>query len=434
MKKILKFYSISFFVLLSFVLAGPVFAIDKTSPTKTNTPKVIVLADVNIYNIKIISQEINNIKISFDIKNNQKAQAGLKYGVKLVKETANGQTLSDEYVYPEIFDISENTTLKKEITYTAPNSLAGDYKFLLTIQNESGSVLSLGSAGDVKLVSTGVGIEIIPESCSLSVALEKGNPKYILSQGVDIDPKENLNLVCTFVNNGKNSISVIPTYETHFRSMGGDIVKQQGGDITPITLSAQEKKEITLTLPKALDPQSYDIKVSLKSGSVNSNSIIVHYVLHGVSATINNFSLDKDYYKKGDIAKLSFLLSPSADRFPGSRLKASSIPSVVLTVSVVNDNKKDCINPINQTLTQSGFIELPFSIITDCKNPQASIQLKDTDGKTLDQKNFAFESRTISTSQNIRTILIVLGILIVAGFAFYFINLKKESNETIINQ
>ena len=75
MKKILEFYSISFFVLLSLLLAGPVFAVGITSTTNTNTQKVIVLADVNIYNIKIVSQEGNNIKISFDIKNNQGAQA-----------------------------------------------------------------------------------------------------------------------------------------------------------------------------------------------------------------------------------------------------------------------------------------------------------------------------------------------------------------------
>lgn len=66
---------------------------------------------------------------------------------------------------------------------------------------------------------------------------------------------------------------------------------------------------ISFILPKALEPQAYDVKVALKSSENTSNPIIIHYVLQGISATIQNLSLDKDFYNKGDTATLSFFWS-----------------------------------------------------------------------------------------------------------------------------
>jgi hypothetical protein len=385
---------------------------------------------VNVYNAKVVSQDGNIFNISFDVKNGGVPQAGLKYNISLLKETASGKFLSDKYIYPETLSLNANTTLNKSIVYTAPSTLTGDYSLLVTVENSSGIPLGLGIAGKVKLVSTVNTVEILPDTCYLSVVGEKGNIKYSLTQGVDIEKSESLSLTCTAVNPSKVTISAVPTYETHYRTLSGDTVAQEGGDVTSISFNAGEKKTISLNLPKSTKPQAYDIKVALSSNGILSNSVVVHYVLHGVSATIQNLSLDKDYYNNKDIAKISFLWFSSADNFPGSRLVATSQSEITLVAKITNDKQKNCVNPINQILSKTNLVELSVPVIANCNNPQVSIELKDTNGNTLDQKNFSFLSTSQPVSKStIPTILIViLGVLIVAGFAFYFINLKKKDH------
>jgi len=278
-------------------------------------------------------------------------------------------------------------------------------------------------------------VQILPETCYLSVVGEKNSPKYTLIQGVDIASTESLSLTCSVVSPLKTISSVVPTYETHYRDISGEVVTQEGGDVSPISFKALEKKLITLLLPKATKPQAYDIKTTLISNGISSNSIISHYVLRGESATIQTFSIDKDYYKVNDIAKLSVVWTPSADNFIGSRLSKSgtALPSLTLTGTINDDKQQACISPINQVVTDSK-VDISIPIITNCNNPQASIQLKDAKGNVLDQKTLSFKTniQTAAQESNTMMIFIIIGVLIVAGLAVYFIILKKKSNETNI--
>jgi hypothetical protein len=431
--KLLKISSVGFFILLLLFLSSPVFATGTETTQSISTSKAVVITDLSIHNAKIISQKDNVFNISFDVTNKEGAQAGLKYNVKLIKEdpTNGGQFVADEYTYPDLMSISSNSFINKSITYKAPDNLSGEYTLLVTIENSNGLPISLGIAGKVKNISSSNTIQIDPESCFLSVQGGNDSSKYNLTQGIDISSSEKLVLNCNAENPTKTTVSGIPSYETHYRTMSGDVVSQEGGDNAPVSFKASEKKLISLILPKATKPQAYDIKIALESGTVSSNSIIVHYVLHGESATIQNFSLDKDYYNKKDIAKVSFAWSPSSDGFSGSRLGASSLTGVILTARITNDQLKECITPINKVLDNNGIIELSPSVITNCKNPIATVELTDAKGNILDQKIFAFESKIPHLKNSLWPIvLIVFGVLVVAGLAFYFINLKKKSNET----
>ena len=448
---VLKISSISFFVLFSLILSTPVFAVETPTPTPaTPSGSAVIVADVNLYNAKIVSQKDNVINLSFDIANKEGVQAGVKYSVKLISETKNGQFSVDEYIYPEVLSLSANTKITKEITYTAPANLNGVYTVLLNIKNESSLPLGLGVAGKVNLVSTSKTAEILTDSCYLSVAGEKGSPKYVLNQGVDIAPTENLVINCTVVNSSKVSVSAIPTYETHYRTMYGEVVAQEGGDVAPLSLKAGEKKVVSLVLPKATKPQAYDVKFSLTSGDVTSNSVVVHYVIQGSSATIQNLSLDKDYYNKNDIAKISFLLSSSADGFPGSRAgKGSVVPETTLVANIFNDKNKECIAPISQ-IVKDTITDISTTILADCNNPKASIELKDANGNILASKNLSFESKSkneepkekeVPSDKNGSIIFIAFGSIVIAGLAVYFIRLRRKdylennlnkSNETDI--
>lgn len=434
---LLKYFSISFLVFVSLLLGSSAYA---TTMTTDDNGKVIVLADVNIYDAKITSQNGNQINISFNLDNGQGVQSGIKYSVSLIKENGGSQVEMDEFIYPEVLSLSSNSSIKKEISYIAPSNISGDYTLMVKAKSPSGLPLGLGIAGKVKLTSTVTGIMINTDTCNLTVVGEKGSPKYNLVQGVDIAANENLVLTCSAINSSKADISASPSYETFLRSVYGEQVLQDGGDIASISFKAGEKKNFSLTLPKAQKPQSYDIKVALKTGDVISNFVTAHYVLRGLSATIQNFSLDKDSYNKDDVANMSFMWSTSAENFPNSRLGETTVhPAITMTVSVLDDKNKECITPINQVIAEGakdGKVDLTAPITANCQNPQATITLKDPSGNILDQKFVSFETKTdkqdnAKSPGSSKTILIVFGILVVLGLAGYFISLKNKENETI---
>ena len=420
MKSIFKI-SLSLFVFLSLIISNQIEAV--TVPTKG-----IVLATVNIQNAKIISQENNVLDISFDLANEEGVQTGVKYGVKLVQETENGQFVVDEKVYDESLTLAENSTISRNITYTAPNNLSGDYVILIASKNDAGSPFGLSLLGKIKLNSTFKGVSLSSETCYLNIVDEKGSSKYNLAQGIDISFEETLKLSCTATNSADKTIKANPVFVTHFRTAYGEIVPQTEVVNEPITFKAGEKKNISVLLPKATVPQAYDVVTTLVYGESVSNSVTAHYVLQGASATIQNLSLDKDYYDRGETATLAFSWSPSADSFPGSRLGRSSVLSgIMLSGEITNGHGKKCASLINQptSINQSTKTEIPISITSSCVDPQVSLTLKDKDGKILDQKTFSVETSTKEKTASMAVaIIIVLAIIILA---IALIKLKKKT-------
>lgn len=441
--KLLKISSIGYLILFLFIfLTTPVLAAGTLSTPNTSTKDVNTqYSNVSVQNVTVVSQKGSVFNLSFDIVNSTKALAGIRYSIKLVGETAVGQYIADEYVYPDTLSLSPNNTLKKDILYNAPSGLSGDYTMIINVTNSSGLPLGIGIVGKIKNISTLDTVEILSNTCYLSVPSERENIKYSLSQGIDIAPSEKLALNCSIVNHSKEAVSSVPSYETHYRTLAGEIVTQEKGDTTPISFGGGETKAISLTLPKALKPQAYDTKVLLSTNGTFSNFVVVHYVLRGISATVQNFSLDKDYYKNKDTAQISLSWSPSADSFPGNRSGKSSIVNVSLVAKIVNDKQKDCITPINKVLDNTGTVQIAAPIIANCNNPIATLELTDSSGNILDQKILSFESKIQMARSGLKILLIIFGALIVVGLTIYFINLKKKgyvennlskSNETNI--
>lgn len=440
MKKILKFSSIGVFVLLfSFILASPSLAVEKTVPNE----EIKGTLDMGIFNVKILSQEGNNFKISFDVVNNDVPQAGLKYVLKLVKETDDkGQFLIDSYSPDEVFSVGSKSSLTKEFNYTAP-AVSGKYKIFVFLTNESGGSLGLNFAGEVSLSSKEGSLEILTDSCYLTIPSEKivkQQNKYTLLQGIDISKDENLKLNCEVNNPSKSSVDATPQYETHLRNMAGEIVSHEGGDSASLSFKPGEKKIVSLTLPKASKSQAYDVKVVLKNGSILSNPIIVHYVVQGASATILRASLDKDYYNKNDNANIFVYWAPSADSFSGSRI-GGGVEDKKLTIvsSIKNSTGGKCIKQTENNLAEistSHNANIPVVIKSNCKDPVLSLQIKDEAGNILDEKEFNFKSENVPNggSFNQVTLFIIVGVLIVVGLAIYFISLKKKNNNETINQ
>lgn len=435
-----KFSSISFLFIFSFILATPALAAVTPPVVKTTTTVVkpavkttlspVVLATVNIQDAKIVSQKGNVFTLSFTLSNREGLQTGVRYSVKLLTEKV--QVPVDEQIYAESLTLDPNSTTKKIITYTAPSILSGTYQLLISSSNASGFPFGMTPIGNVTLAASTKGIAITPESCTLQIDSDKVKKLYLPSQGVDIDPSETLRLTCMAVNSQDTVVTATPVFETRYRSADGDIVASTGGDTTPISFAKLEKKPFSILLPKVAKPQAYSLNVSLKSGGVLSNSINVHYVIRGASATIQNLSLNKDYYANGSTANLSLIWSPSADIFARSRaVSGTPVPNILLNLALVDYLGKSCATPLSQTLvqdTKAPKTDLSLVMTRDCYNPEAHVTLKDSKGTILDQKIFKVETTSVpkpkaSTSNALSIIILVIIIIIII---FIYMNKKKK--------
>ncbi len=409
------------------------------SVISTSSSEVITVATVNIHNPKIVEQKGNIVTISFDISNRKGAQPQIKYSVQLIKNSDRGQVLMDEKVYDETISLSENDRTNKRIIYQVPANLKGEYTILISSKNTNGFPLALALVGKVNLSIEGNidYVEIIPETCFLKVEGEVNSPKYSPLQGVDVLSDENLVAVCVIKSNASSSVTLTPNYETYYRTIYGEKVLHEGGDTKSITLEPKEEKIFSFVLPKAKKPQAYDAKVSFDGGNIQTNSVVFHYVLRGPSATIQNIVLDKDYYQVGDIAKVSFMWSPSADSFPGSRLgKGTTLSDVYLTLSISDINQKKCTAQIDQIISENAvnpIVEIFTPIISSCKNPQVSLFIKDNKGDVLTEESFIIETKAIPNTSNqlyffIKIIMVsILGFILFIGIILYVKKIKNEA-------
>ncbi len=407
----------------------------------------VVVADVNIYNSKIISQDNNTVVIGFDIFNRTGIQPDIRYSIQLVKidEQNNGGAVADTYIYPEIVNLGENMTVHKQVSYSIPPGLRGKYEVWVISQNSSGLMLGLGRAGIVTLVGNSAAtIEILSETCSLAVQEDKSKARYSLLQGVDISSSESLIITCAIRNGFDKSIKVTPKFGTFYRNVFGKEVEQTGGATSSVALKSGDNKLMSFILPKATNPQAYDVKFRLatEDGKTVSNTIIAHYVLQGASATIQNITLDKDIYYKGDTAKLMVFWSGSADGFMGSRVGTSTAIELPRFDIRINNFKGElCGELLNYQPISSVDKDIIVPIQRDCISPQVTFVLSSKsvqDGAPLlvqsDFKITTDESRLPlpeTFSKKISWFVLIFSVLIsiIVGIILY--KKKKKSSSSL---
>jgi hypothetical protein len=436
MKKITNLFVISclFFLSFSWVLAQE----------NQEEAKTTLVATVNIYEAQITSQNENKLEIRFDLSNREKNQPGVRYAVQLLKEEKVNeeqinQTLVDEKIYDEVISLSENQTLVKSIEYIAPKYLKGDFKLWLIAKNENGMMLALANPGEITLNGDNQYIEIKSDSCYMRVEGESGDKKYNLTQGLDVTKDEKIIAVCDVLNHFNEEITFTPKIETHWRSTFGELVEDSGEVQPSFTIKSQEQKEISITLPKAKDPQAYDAVLKLTTEEKEiSNSAAFHYVLSGNSATIQNLTLDKNYYQKGETAVASFFWSPSADGFPESRLGGTENEKSFLNITIKNNQNQNCIEPFKKELTNEPIINYDLNIQNDCLDPSITASIQDPSGNVLDEKVFSLRSeiKETDTSDQKKTnkllLFVIISLVAILGVILIFFLIRKSRSISII--
>lgn len=428
-----KFSLLGLFLSLSLILPSATFAATPVPEVKTTTntqseTKSTLVATVNIEDARIMSQDGNTFNIAFTLTNKEGLQTGVKYGVQLVADGA--KYISDEKVYDESITLNENSNVKKEIIYIAPSYLSGSYTLYLVSNNESSFPFGVASLGKAKLTATTKSLQIMNDSCYLQVKEEKAQTHYTLVQSVDIAPYETLKLTCTAINNTAATLSMVPYFETRYFSSFGKIATQNGGDYSAISFAKGEKKSFTISLPKGSIPQFYNMKVSLMNSTLSSNSVTAHYVVRGVSASVQKLSLDKDSYDIGDKGELAIIWQASSGNFTRSGVKSSTIPVVNLKAVITNKSGKECADPIKEVLKRDfrdPQTKISFDIQSKCTDPKVSTTLTDDQDNVLDQKEFTFQSASGHEAKPMTTksiIIIAAALLAVLGLGIY---MKKKS-------
>jgi hypothetical protein len=391
MSKIYNVLSITVFLFVSFITSVSAQESEPSVPTQ----QAIVIANVNVYEPIIVSQENGVLTVGFDVANNANvAQGDIRYGLDIIKVTDGGQTVVGSYISSETLALAAQSAVHKEIAYAIPPNLSGEYEVWVVSRTTSGMILGLGQAGKVIFTNTTPYIDISAETCLLTISGETAT--YKLYQGVDVVPEETLSFVCTLESHFDTDITVSPIFNTHKRMRFGEVVETTPRTPEAITLAAGEKRVVTLAIPKATVPQAYDVSVSLMNAEKKpvSNEVIAHYVLRGASATIQTATLDKESYAQGETLSAHILWSPSADSFPNSRAgQGTTVPNTTIEMLVTDANGVQCIDLIIRPLLNSEQdLTISAPVSTSCTAPTMTITIKDDNGTTLD-------SRTIDTPE-----------------------------------
>ncbi len=426
-------------ILSSIVCVWIPLAHAQQTPQQSSPQAPVLVATVNIQNVTYVRMG-NTFTISFDLTNGKIPQSQVRYAVLLVGKDAKGvQYVADQEVYPTMLSLGANTKTHKQVTYTAPSNMSGTYQLVLSSRTSSGLPLSTVPIGSVTLTATG-GLSILANTCFLTIQStgSTSTTRYNVLQGIDIASTESLVLHCS-VNNAGAATTTAPTYETRYRTIFGDTVSQTGGDKAPISFPAHTTTTVVLVLPKALLPQAYDVLVSFPE----SNQLDVHYVIQGSSASIVSVSLDKNYYRAGDIAVASFVWGSEADTFPGSRhdntLSASTTTppanqqaagqntetGLTVTASLQDGTGVACAKPVSQpVLSGAARPSIDLSVTRACANPRLTLELRDPSGSVLASQTVTLQSSTTPAISRTAQFALAVGgvtvlLLLVLGGGLY---------------
>ncbi len=368
MKKILLISSVLISSILSFNFA---FA---------QAPVGVVVADVNIYNAKIVSQNDRSFSISFDILNKSGAQPQIKYAVKLTKTIEKKEILVDEKIYDESISLEQNGSISRTVAYEVPAPLtAGAYSIWIMSENQSGMPLGIAFVGKVKIEkSVSNTAEIVPNSCSLEVSGGTTTRKYSVEIGAVLKEGESLSIKCKINSLFSSDVSVSPKFETRIGSDFGNTLEANSASNQAIILHTG-LNSLTISLPTVSKPQIYSLSFYLqtKDGRTVSNTVMTRYFVSGKIGTIINALFDNTFYTKGETTDIKLFLAANT---------ASSI-----TASLSDGNGSSCADNIQMEVPNPPIINLKFPVTNKCLNPKLNVVLSATNNGqslTLDSKEF----------------------------------------------
>jgi hypothetical protein len=377
----------------------------------------IVMANVIIGNTKIISQDKNKLKISFDIVNdNSWIQTNVGYQVALSPLENYADLFSsvpDEKIrveecavtnkiYSEMLSLKGNARKNKVIEYEAPAYLTGDYllsvnAFLPSLPSDLALSGELLIDNPISLGGNNQFIEIVPSSCQLFTETQE--------EENNTSQKEGQVAICEAINHFKEPINATPYFEIYRRSQYGEKIKEFISNRGEFYFEPGEKQNIALDLPVNFDSQAYTAKVVLKKDEeVISNQVVIDYILEGSSATIQNVNFDKESYKQGETAKVKLFWSDAPKLFE-ERAYIEYLQAELIFKD--GETSQICGQVTKDLDVEKNYEEIPITIEKNCPNPIILASLKNKEGKILFQQESQIleEKDSDSSSRNEKNVL-----------------------------
>lgn len=400
-----QFLFLSLCVMICLVSAIPVFAQTPTVPMPSGMDKpenigkmenMILLATTNITEAKITKQEDALLEVTYTVNNEQGVQTDVRSSLALANEK---NTIVEEQISRDVFSLGENEKKTRIISLEIPSFLKGEFTPVITLSTESGMVLSMYPMDKKIQVSGNVNDVVYFEGCVLSVAGDDSK-KFLAMQGVDVASQEDLLAHCTAKNMSSNAITATPNITEYRRTVFGK--KTNEYSVSPVTFGPNEKKEFTFTVAKNAEPQAYAQKIVLldQNGKQISDKTSFHYVVQGESATVQNIVLDKNAYKKGDIATITFNYTNSADRFFGARKQGGTPIQLSALLQITDASGALCAAEKKITFEGDLFQKESITMERDCSDPSVSASIQNNDGKVLDKKTVLAKDPESKNEQN----------------------------------
>lgn len=348
----------------------------------------VVVATTDIKDAQIVVQNGHDVTLLFNLYNAVGVQSGIVYGVELYTNGTNGRQLIDTKVYGDTpLTLGVGETLPVSMTYGAPTFLSGKHEVWLVAKTQSGMPLSLARVGNVEFV--GVGNHVGLSDCTASV----GGASYPLTAGVDIAPNEALSVACTAHNTFDEAKEVSVQFSTYERSVYGPMVETVVPTAQSVLVPADATTKVSFSVPTALKAQAYDAVLELvdTAGTVISPKVIVHYVIQGESATLQNAVFDKSSYAIGETAEVMVSWSLSADAFHGARGGGSETGPLTMSVVMADRAGQFCSAPAVLSLQGAGLTsQFAVPVLRDCTDPHLIVGLTDATGASLSDQSFNY--------------------------------------------
>jgi hypothetical protein len=389
MKKLITIL-LSGFLIVSFsnVHAAVTSTSTKTSTTtKKVSTQASVVATVNIYSPK--TTKINEVEysISFDIFNRVGIQSNVRYGVELIN--TENFTVVDTSLANESLTLKEKEIKNLTINYKIPGFVSnGTYKLVIVAKNQNGLPLAYVPADlnkDFTITVKNGSQYLSIDNCMLTILNDSsGTERYKSDQGVDIMPSEKLVATCDVTNKGGGENNIKLQLITHKRDSFGDILSNEVLTET-VSIKGNSTQSVSFTIPTLQNPQLYSVDTFFvnSNGQKISPSYSILYSVHGPSATIQNLTMDKASYKKGNVANLKIFWT-----IGGGGIRIASNKDTYVIKAEIKDSLKNVCGVATKTTNNPSLAMnntlFNIAITKDCLPAMSTVSIYDGKGTLLD--------------------------------------------------
>lgn len=397
MKKILITLFLSFLMFPLSVLA------QDNQNIQIDESRVGVDDGLYIYDVKVENKNNNNLAVSFVLDNKAKAKLNLHYNLALVKADGSGPIIryyskNDK----KIFSVSPYEKITEHLDFDVPDFYQGSFRVVVRIGSVSGLSYVGISEDEVSLSGDGKYINLF--GCRVLVDAEK-DKDYGLQLGLVINRGERGYINCLAKNISDSDVQVKSSQDIFLRDEFSDLQNSITED-NVVTFSPRQEKNISFFIlgTDGLSPQAYTNVLRLVTdGRILSNDIYFHYVISGLSGSINKVVLDKDYYQIGDVALLELGITDRADIYNGSRFAGKESEKGMIEIELLNKKNDVCarnIIDLDQLQILDNNYKFSLKIEKECIDPYIKLNLSDKSGNSLDEFDAKLQSKSILGQKN----------------------------------